>query len=864
MADINPPLSHTLGANGVENPLPLSTIGHTFAPENADAQKAVIKQSKTANQQQPKNDQASGEGALDFWDESAIDPIRWNQRFPYEFRIIEINKSGGVSYYGGPEWLFTLPIPPESMTISMPFAINVSATLGGIIEEHNGTPFKMISLSGTTGVLPKKGSLGTGTSFNQILAGSGIAGGVVNGVVGGVSQTVRAAQDTARLAIGGNFGLINNTVTDSEIGSESSPGEIGKTSGFYQFLLLQSFFERYGKLKKTDLGKNKVLAFANWKDTKDQVYLVTPVSFDLRRLATSPFEYAYSIQLKAWRRVRVGTVPNIGVPDISVSKNPDKMARVLSTLISARRTLEEAKNTLQAVRGDIDRAINFVREGILFSKDVIGFKTTLRDFPESIQKQVGREISAYKNMNKENFDRKTQKDQSNMRQLGGEITQSTPSQKRRALNSAPGANVYQDGAQHGQALDKVNMDSLDLPVSTKKKIEEEKKRVRSLVRSDFEEKRDALVSVIESFSDSVGAGSSIYDTTFDKKAGTVVRSTPTSQDLEILFALNQTIMAFNALSASGDGEPSSRLSTIEYIAGLARGAGIAFREPVSKFAVPFPYGSTLEILSSRYLGDPNRWHEIATLNGLREPYVDEVGFRFKLLTNGNGNEVVIEDVSNVFVGQPVYISSTASFKERRRVIGIRTVTLGQNIVSVDGETDLAKFKVLDNAVLEAFLPDTVNSQMLVYIPSDEIPIQNDFKSRSIPGVDEFDPMIAVGGVDFLLTPANDIVLTDDGDNRLAVGLTNIVQRVRLILNTRQGTLLHHPEYGLPIEVGVSVADVSASELLKMAQTAFSNDPTFSAIRQTSVSIKGGLAQIGISVEVSGVNQTIPVSFEIKQ
>ena len=56
---------------------------------------------------------------------------------------------------------------------------------------------------------------------------------------------------------------------------------------------------------------------------------------------------------------------------------------------------------------------------------------------------------------------------------------------------------------------------------------------------------------------------------------------------------------------------------IEAVAGLARASGIAFTVPTSKFAVPFPYGMTLEMLAAQYLGSRDRWMEIAALNGLR-------------------------------------------------------------------------------------------------------------------------------------------------------------------------------------------------------------------------------------------------------
>ncbi len=92
-------------------------------------------------------------------------------------------------------------------------------------------------------------------------------------------------------------------------------------------------------------------------------------------------------------------------------------------------------------------------------------------------------------------------------------------------------------------------------------------------------------------------------------------------------------------------------SSLEFVAGLAQQAGIFFNIPKSKYAVPMPYGHSLERLALQYLGNANRWHEIATLNNLRDPYIDEEGFAIALLTNAVGHQIVLPNVDNLFVSQ---------------------------------------------------------------------------------------------------------------------------------------------------------------------------------------------------------------------
>jgi hypothetical protein len=154
--------------------------------------------------------------------------------------------------------------------------------------------------------------------------------------------------------------------------------------------------------------------------------------------------------------------------------------------------------------------------------------------------------------------------------------------------------------------------------------------------------------------------------------------------------------------------------------------------------------------------------------------------------------------------------------------------------------------------------------MLIYIPSDREPKDPDFTFKSIPGIAEYDSFIAVGGIDLLLTPANDLIVTPDGDSRWAVGLTNIIQKVRLALSVVQGTLPRHPDYGLPIEVGMSLADLSATQIVRATENMFAGDPTFTGIKAAHINVTGPLAALSIAVEVAGTDQIIPITAQVSR
>lgn len=865
----------------IKNPTATQASGGVKSPTSTVRREQLAGLSAENDTTKPLGDFDTG-----FWahpldnDNSAVDVrVRWNQQFPYQFMVVKIETTTDKpTYTPVHSWKFTLPISPNQMSIQMPFASEVSATLGGVIEENNGAPFRMISISGTTGVLPSKGTTSvtgwTAVNTSGLVVGGNIAGDIFGGVLAGAQATARAGQDTVR-GLSKNdtqFGFVSNTITSAEIQKD----DLGKTTGFYQFLLLQRFFENYAEFKKTIYGKDTVLAFCNWKDTVDSVYLCTPQVFNVQRAADSPYEYNYNISLKAWRRVRLETNPNVAALEFAqpIRRRPDKIAVALAGLINARRVLQSARNTLLAVRGDIDRVFNFLREGVLFLKDLAGVTQTLLELPEGITKQISQESSAvYASLGQDQTNEQASKNQQSFRSLSGQLNTSRGKASngsrndtwRKLTRSHPASGVLsKPSASQAITLGRIPVRNLDISRSTNTRIQDEINRVRNFARLDFEKKRDEIAEVLKSFADSVGAGNATFDRTYGRKPAPAVRQAPTEQDMSVIMALNESVMHFNQLAATSNGEVATRVSTIDYVAGLARSRGIAFTAPISKFAVPFPYGSTLEVMAERYLGSKDRWHELATLNGLREPYIDEVGFRMPMTTNGDQNAVVVESSVNLHVGQPVWLMSKNIHKEKRRITNIEVYSPTQSVIQVDGLPDMGRFLVLDEAVLEAFLPDTVNSQQIIYIPSQDPSGLDDNKTKAIPGVDEFDPMIAVGGIDWLLTDDNDLVITPDGDNRLAVGLTNIIQRARIIINTKRGSLLGHPNFGLPVSAGQSIAEMSASEMLKLTQQAFAEDNSFTGVRGASINIKGPTALIALSLEVAGVSQLVPVGFRVQR
>lgn len=796
-----------------------------------------------------------------FWSHESIEAARWNQAFPYQLVLVKRGKNG--NYYQDDDarkWSFTLPFPPESLSITMPFAINGMVTQGGYAEEHGGAPIRMINLNGTLGVLPLRGV----TSTNQVRDPTGLFAGTL--------QQIQRVATTAQNIVG--TVQPPNLVPDSTFLSKLGPdAAVAKTSGYYQMRLLQQFFENYVAFRQTTKGRDYRLALCLFK--QQSVYLVTPQSYVSQQAADSPLEYRYTLVFRAWRRISLDSIKAVSASAYRpTALKPNAVQAVLKVISDARELLANARGVLAAVGGDLDHALfEPLRQVSMFLKGALSVPLAFADLPVQLLADCQDAIVQYVSVRQafegasERFRDEAGRVVEAYRALGAAGAASGRAETGaaplpNALSTAdPAYDVFRHPEDHYAFFAGIKPAQVNLPPKAVRSIVREREQVRQLKRLDFEQFRDSAVQVMADFADAIGAGNATYDRTFHR-AGRTTSKTPTPADFQIVFALNRVVMELNRLAASGTVD--QRLRSVDFVAGLAAQSGIAFTIPRSKFAVPYPYGVTLEQVAQRYLGDPDRWIEIATLNGLRAPYVDEEGFDLLLQTNGFENQVTIADSSELYIGQPVWISAADVSRTMRHITKIERLSVSTSVITLDGEPDLGRFHTNQSAVLHAFLPNTVNSMQMIYIPSDEEPADADYQTKDVPSLDVFDELLNTAGFDLLLTSSNDLAVTPDGDCRLAVGLANVIQTARIRLSVPQGMLHRHPEFGLPIKIGESVADLDAKALLKAAQNLFNDDPVFTGVQSASVRITGPAAQIAMTVGIRGQQQVIPLTFDLKR
>jgi hypothetical protein len=779
---------------------------------------------------------------------AGIEGERWSKAYPYQLAILESQSRGYTVYQ---DTVFTLPIPPEELQINTPFATSLSATLGGIIRQPSGAPFRTISCHGSFGVLPLRPTANhLGEAWTDQL---GAIGGIFGGTINGAQRTVSAAQS---VVVGPEF--TPNIIQDQDIDLNGT--------GYHQFRQLQRFLESYTEICTIQKGKNLRLALLIWKDQAG--YIVEPVNFTVTKSVSSPHEYRYSLQFQAWKRIDPASLGYSGTTD-SIGPTSDKrkasaLQDAFRRVDSARRTLQEARNTVLAIRSDFDSTVGEgLRQSSLLLKDAIGLVKTAWDLPMQMRADLTDTADRWWDSVKSSINNSDPSRRTILDNVSSRVQEAKNGQRNKNDPDPYGlAKVLSDEGNSWLA-DSVKPSSIVITPSAQDSIDQELDRVKQLSRDDFRQMEQTARTFAADYADRVGLGNAQYNLTYGLSTAIATKQ-PEDDDYDVVTALSDSIKAFGALATYSEVYQPKPQTTIEYIAGAANAAGIEMRIPRSKFAVPFCYGQTLEQLAQQYLEDAQRWHEIAALNDLRAPYIDEVGSEQPLLVPGRGNEVVVSDASRVIMRQQVTLYSPTDPsipKDVRRVVGVKKIAPSYWVMTLDGTTDLNSYTPHNGVVVHTFDPYTVHGQQIIYIPSDS-PSGVQDNTQYVPTQTDIQQLLDVGYVDGALSDSGDAVIGSDGDWKLAWGLQGIIQWTRAALSTPKGSMSLHPEFGLPAVVGQSIADFSAKEVLSSLQEIFRNNSAFTGIRSASVEQAGPVAKINIELEVRGAEVLIPVSFNV--
>lgn len=864
-----------------------------------------------------------------FFPPQAIDPKRWNKLYPYRLLVVDVSggfptivngrtgasglsnfsesavksaagglagAAAGISTFVGQSkgetgleyiisqetisgsWIATLPISPQQLNIKDIFAINTSSTMRGIIEEHNGVKFKMISMQGTTGIWPKR----------PTIEGSIKSPSIRESLLGG---TIQAAQNLVENA--SFFGnIFSGNHPNKPRQAESPLKDGGFSTGYYQALYLAQFLERYAEAKKNPATKNWRLVLDIPK--QNQSFIVTPVSFTLMQSQQKTNEILFNIQLKAWKRIALGQAVNAAggkLPDL----DPNLFQRVIDTISATRSTLAASVNLVKAVRSDFQVPFNAMRQTVYALKDAAGLTISAADLPRQIIEDYKDAISDATQIlqtldgdriqapsggggasSGTNFKTITSGDTAGnialaIKEKGRTyegMSSSFVSQgalgegAKQGTKTDPINNVFKNPEENFDFFNGIELSELELTPQQQLAIQQESQRAELVTIGDLREFRQELLNLALDISNNFGSGDSTYSTLYNKATPKTRATQLTIRENEILNSIFESIQMYDLLTATKAFDDNKAVNNMEYVGGLADEAGISFEQLPSKLLAPVPFGASIEEIAARYMGNADKWIEIATVNNLRSPYIDESGFVLNFISNADGRRFNVDNSENqLFIGQVVTILSDTVPLFIRKITDIEKISDNNYLVTVDGLDNLDNLTIVDNARMQGYLPGTVNSQNQIYIPV-SAPSEADDRIFEIPSID-YTSLVKISKVDFLLTENNDIAINSVGDFRLANGLTNLIQALKLKIQTQKGSLLRHLDYGIGLKHGISIADIETGAILNALNEMIQNDPRYEEITKISIRISGSTLGIDMAVTIPNSTGIVPVSFNMR-
>lgn len=760
-------------------------------------------------------------------------------------------------------WQFQLPITPQQLSITDTYSINTSATLRGVSEQHSGVRFKNIVISGTLGIWPGKPSVVNPPGTPSVL----------QSVFGG---TITAAQNVAT-----QFSSIINNVNNGSFSTkpktirpgDSSDPEKGLGTGYYQTLMLTQFLEQYAEAKRNPDNAGWRLVFDIPK--QNQSFVVTPISFTWRESENRPMEINYNLQFKAWRRINLNN-NFVSAPLQVTPLSPGALQNILNTISAAQNTAAAATSLIGSVRSDVDNILNIIRQTGIFVKQLAGVALTAADLPAQLASDAKSTISNFlSTVNPNNLfgpaatDKTTLTALSNIKALNqtneglsttavnnGQLGSSSAASA--ALN--PSNAVFSSPLQYPLLLGQVPVNNLVLNTAQQNALQTEINTVNNFTVANLKTMRSTILTLATQLSNSFGAGNSYYSTLFNQPTPIVTSEPMTLDDYDILTPFYSLAQSYDLLTATNQLDNDQALNSMEFVSALASNSGIEFSSTNSKIQVPVPFGLNMEQIAQRYLGDSHRWLEIVTLNFLREPYIDENGFQYPLLSNADGRSIVVGNNEDLHIGQKIFLYAVGQTPTSRTINNITTLSQTSFLITLDGLENLSGFTVTNQAYLQAYLPGTVNSQNVIFCPSN-LPAPP-FDQINIPASVANVDLVGLSKIDFLLTPTGDIAVNNTGDFQLAAGITNLIQALTIKLSTTLGTSLLNPDFGLGVKPGVMVSDTSAADIYNQINNLITEDPRFSSISGLQISLTPPSLNISMAIQLSGIQGLFPVAFQL--
>ena len=428
-------------------------------------------------------------------------------------------------------------------------------------------------------------------------------------------------------------------------------------------------------------------------------------------------------------------------------------------------------------------------------------------------------------------------------------------------------------------FDNIQVDTIELTNEDSRLLDSTIAIVKAYSKNNFLSIRQNITDFRDRTADTYGLSDTNYNQTYHKSS-IPPQITATIVELNLLVTLQNAIKTVDFILANLFAVDAA-VDPFALARANANNPEIDIGSYASGSLVRINYGENLESLATRYLGDPNKWIDIAIANGLKPPYIDEIGIRIPLISNGSGNQINLSEtdvsgqlnIDRLYINQPVFLqSSTEVTVDQRSIVSIRQIPVsGEIIIELDGPSNLGIYQIANNANIRVYQANTINSSFYVLIPSTR-PLQNDRKEELPWFLAKSAEDEKQAKIDIAVDSNGEINFATNGDIKLSFGLDNAIQAIRLKIITELGSLRYHPDFGLVNVIGKVNADIDGVRNLitESISSQVGADSRFDRVENLDVEYLAsngtneGVAGIAInlSVRLAGGNRVIPISFTV--
>jgi len=412
-------------------------------------------------------------------------------------------------------------------------------------------------------------------------------------------------------------------------------------------------------------------------------------------------------------------------------------------------------------------------------------------------------------------------------------------------------------------LDMILITDIGVNVNEQTVIDRDVQRVLTLQKDDFYEMRERVRITHDKTADSMGLSDDSYNTLYERVSVSQIMlfNIDNFKILSALMALFNQITGLIPTKMVYNESPDP----FSVVRNALNNSSIPINSYQTGLMVPFPAGATLESLSAKYLGTPDKGLEIATANNLKFPYIDEVGRKVFLTINGIGNLIIVElgEKDNFFINQGVNIGSSGVKATKRVIVNIEEDKINdQLLITVNGTANMSSYTTTQRAFIFSYMPYTINSDKFIIIPA-ESPVGFSVNTQEPWFVKALPSDVRNMGVDVAIGSGGDLVFDNNGDLALVYGLANGAQALNLKVQTSVGELIRDPAFGfLEIAGKYNNNEITQTLLTTIMETAISGDDRFSGVNGLGYTITDTHVLINTTIKLAGSNGSVPLTFQL--